>query len=134
MTAQSVIFGAVEIQDPRSPRNPLKINPDGSISISAVPPVVGAFVDHSASVITGSQSQTAIAANPLRKFFLIQNPKTATETLFIDFTEAASTAANGPSIGLEPGEKFQSTSAFTSTEVITVNAATSGHSYVAKEG
>ena len=97
------------------------------------------FTDRSGSITTGGTSQQLAAINANRKRIIIENPASATgqniataESLFINFTTAAG-VNNGTSIELIPGGTFDSGSGPVSTQAITVNAATIGHVYIAKE-
>lgn len=97
------------------------------------------FTDVSGSVTAGGTSQTLNAANPARTKLIVQNPATVLEQgvavlegLFINFTAAAG-ATNG-SIVLAPGQMFTLSGTLITGELITVNAATSGHKYTAKVG
>ena len=93
----------------------------------------GVLVDHSSTVATGGTSQTALPANPSRKYLFIQNPASQTESLFVNFTSAASTS-DGKSFELVPGAVLQfDTSGFITRELMTVTAATNGHPYTCKE-
>jgi len=91
----------------------------------------GTYTDRSGTVTTGGSSQQIMAVNANRKSIIIENPIAATETLFFNFTSAASTTS--ASIGLAPGGIYSPTN-FISTEAINVTATTTGHAFVAKEG
>lgn len=119
--------------------------PGGAIPVwIASPPAGGvtpdvSFTDASGAVTTGGTSQTLNAANPSRTKLIIQNPLSATEqgialaeNLYINFTSAAD-VANG-SIILIPGQMLTLSGTLITGELITVNAATSGHKYTAKVG
>lgn len=103
------------------------------------PPNTGAFTDASGSITLGGTSQTLVAAASVaRKQILIENPCStasqgigATENLFINFTSAASLTA-GNSIELAPCGSYSSSTGPVTIELITVNAATTGHKFVAK--
>jgi hypothetical protein len=73
------------------------------------------------------------AANANRKVLFIANPPSATESLFINFTSAASTTALG-SIELAAGGSYVDPPGFVTLELVTVTAATAGHAFIAKEG
>jgi hypothetical protein len=94
-------------------------------------PVRGNLTDRSGTLTTGSTSQLLAAANPQRRYLLIQNPH-ATEDLWINFTTAA--ALGQPSIRLPALTLPMVFENFVSTEVVNVNAVTAGHPYIAKEG
>lgn len=117
----------------------------GAIPVWIAPPPVGSsgaatpFTDVSGTVTAGGTSQTLNAANVARVKLIIQNPATileqgiaVLEDLFINFTTAAGTA-NG-SIVLTPGQIFTLSGTLITGELITVNAATTGHRYTAKVG
>jgi len=87
--------------------------------------------DFSAALALGGTSETAIPANAARKGFVIQNPPTETESLFVDMGIAA---AQGTAIEIAPGQMFPPNgSPYVSTQAINVVAATTGHVYIAKE-
>lgn len=82
-------------------------------------------------IALGGTSQSAIGANANRKGFLIQNPATEIESLYIDFGIAA---APGSAIELPPGAMFPPNgSPYVTAQQINVYAATTGHAYIAKE-
>jgi hypothetical protein len=97
------------------------------------PNLVGVLTDRSGTVTTGGTSQQLAPANSNRKYLFIENPTTATEALYINFTSAASTAGNS-SISISPGGSLTMTAAtYVSQEAVTVTAATSAHGFTAKE-
>lgn len=120
-------------------------NAGGAIPVWLASPPAGStgaatsFVDVSGTVTAGGTSQTLNAANPSRTKLIIQNPATileqgiaVLEDLFINFTTSAG-AANG-SIVLTPGQMLILSETLITGELITVNAATTGHKYTAKVG
>lgn len=115
----------------------------GNVTVVPTNPVVQAS---SSGVGTGATftmtyigiTQTLMASNASRKAFFIQNPMTAlgqniatAENLYINYT-SASGVQDGVSIELSPGASVP-ISPVTSTELITVNAQTLGHRYIARE-
>lgn len=93
----------------------------------------GTLTDRSGTITVGGTSQTLAASNSSRKYIFIQNPSSATESLFINFTSASSLTVG--SVELLPGGSFERTLAtYMTTELITVNAASTAHAFVAKEG
>jgi hypothetical protein len=94
--------------------------------------VTGTFTNRSGTVATGGTSQTLAASNASRKRLIIQNPCSATESLFINFTTAASTSA-GNSLELVPCGSYDTAGAPPTTEQVNVTAATTSHAFVAKE-
>lgn len=101
-------------------------------------PTQGTLTDRSGTITTGGTAKQLMAANANRKYLLIQNPSTAAgqeiataESLWINFTTNATTAR--PSIEVVSGGSIVMDK-FVSTELISVNAATAGHAWIAKEG
>lgn len=84
----------------------------------------------SGTVTTGGTSQTAIAANPGRRGFCVENPGGATEDLFFDFGRAASLTA---SFDLVKGNWFCQFGPGVWTGTVTVNATTTAHAFIAYE-
>jgi hypothetical protein len=123
---------------------PVQCDPYGNIKVTVVsqpaplptvttPVVVGTLTDRSGTVTTGGTSQQLAAANPGRKYLLIENPTTATEALYVNFTAAASTAGSS-SISISPGGSLtMSAATYVSQEAVTVTATTTGHGFTAKE-
>lgn len=83
----------------------------------------------SSTVATGGTSQTAVPANKGIKAWWIQNPSTATDSIFLDFTGAAVSTA-GTSVELEPGQMLSFGGPVIWNNGVTVNAATTGDKYV----
>lgn len=98
-----------------------------------IQPAPGIWTDRSGTVTTGGTSQQLTAANTSRKSWWIANPPTATEALFVNFGDAASTTASG-SVMIIPGGSYSDPSGFVTTQQINVTAATAGHAYTSKEG
>lgn len=92
----------------------------------------GTLTDRSGTITSGGTAQSLAGSNASRKYLLIVNPITATEPLYVNFTTTA--VAGSPSIGLNPGDSFVMENGFVSTEAISVIAATTSHTYTAKEG
>jgi hypothetical protein len=93
----------------------------------------GVLTDRSGTITTGGTSQQLAPINPTRSYLFIQNPTTATEVLYVNFTSAAAAAAS--SISLAAGASFTMTASdFASTEAVNVFGATTGHAFTAKEG
>lgn len=82
-------------------------------------PTQGILTDNSAAVTTSSAQ--LMAANPQRKYLLLQNPGTV--TVWFNFTTAA--ALTQPSYQLPAGGSFVQEASFVSTEAINVIAASS---------
>ena len=99
---------------------------------------MASFIDHSGSVKSGGVSQIMIPAGQ-RLALVIENPVTATsqgivtaESLFINFTNPASTTVAG-SIELIAGGSHTEDTANVTFEAVTVTAATTAHQFTAKE-
>lgn len=88
--------------------------------------------DGSGTVTTGGTSRQVFAANDGRNYLFCQNPIDATEKLTIDFGRAASLTTGA--IELAPGGSINFLGAAVPIASVNVNAATSGHRYVCKQG
>lgn len=125
--ANKLIFGArgsgyTFVDDATGARWPVKIGDGPS----------GTLTDRHGTITTGGTSQQIAAVNSNRKYLLIFNPPTATETLFINFTTAA--AQDATSIPITPGGSFlMQAPSFVSTEAVNAVAATTGHAFGCKE-
>lgn len=93
----------------------------------------GTFTRGIGAIATGGTVQQLFAANTERQYLLIQNPSNAGEILFVDFTSNASTT-QGTCLELAPGAAISFEGSFCPTDKVTVNAATTGHKYVAYQG
>lgn len=83
----------------------------------------------STTITAGGSYQTLLASNTSRRGCLIQNPATATETLFVNVGGADT---NATSYTVSPGFAFNCwTGNFTISDKIDVSAATTGHAFVA---
>lgn len=113
-----------------------------ALSLSVAPSTDGVFTvvgsrsatltDGSGTLTTAATSQQVFAANATRAYLMIQNPITATETLFVNIGTAASTT--GGSIELAPGGSLTFHNNFIPTGIVYVTAATAGHRWLAKSG
>ncbi|MEJ0093421.1 MAG: hypothetical protein WDN46_08280 [Methylocella sp.] len=112
-----------------------------AVAVTIVPNVK-TLTDRSGAVTTGGTSQTLVASASTRMTIFIENPCTgasqfggttppAAESLFINFTAAASATAGG-SIELSPCGVYSTGTGPVSTEAITVTATTTGHRWTAK--
>ena len=97
------------------------------------------FTDRSGSITTGGTSQTLMSSNNQRRRFIVCNPATPTgqnitpaESIFINFTSAAG-VNNGTALEILPGSWYDSGIGIVTPEAITINAATTGHVFIAKE-
>ena len=90
--------------------------------------------DSSGTIVTGGTSQQVLAYNQSRRYLLIENPVSATEALFCNFTGAAAITGSS-SITLNAGGSYErSTPNFVPKDAINCTAATTGHAFTAKEG
>lgn len=95
-------------------------------------PGLDLFVANKSSTITaGGTAQDAAAANSNRAWLLVQNPATETEPLYVDF--GADAAVDGTDLTLAPGAAVV-LDIHCPTGRISVNAATTGHKFIVKEG
>lgn len=96
---------------------------------------LSSWTDRSLNITTGGTSQQLMAINTARKNVFIQNPGAATESIFINFTSAATvnTGTTGSSIEIFPGGSYQSSARPETTEAINVIATTTNHRIIAKE-
>lgn len=94
--------------------------------------VRGNVLDGSGTLTTGGASQQALPANPGRYYLMCQNPVTASEPLFVSFGSAAS--ASGGSYELAAGGSITFDGNFIPAGTVNVNAATTGHRFICKQG
>ncbi len=106
---------------PVSQTNPMPIGAGG-----------GALTDRSGTITTGGTSQQLAPVNNARKYLLVQNPTTASESFWIAVGTAA--VAASPSIEIAPGVTLSWESSFVPSDAVNVIAATTGTAFVAKEG
>jgi hypothetical protein len=100
----------------------------------------GILIDRSGTISSGGNAQQLAAANPNRRYFLIQNASattlalagiSSTESLFFNFAANANTGE--PSIELVPNQGFVMETGFINIALVSVIAATTGHPFTAKE-
>jgi hypothetical protein len=101
-----------------------------SMGAGSLRPNTGTLTDNSGTTsATPSTSAQIMAANPTRKYLLIQN--VSANTLWINFTTAATTTQ--PSIELLPGGSLVQETGFVSTEAINGICTVASSAYVAKQ-
>jgi hypothetical protein len=112
------------------------VNVQGTVTAT---PQIAAYTNRSGSVAVANTSQALMGANGARKRLIIENPSSPAgqnianvESLFINFTAAAG-VDDGTSFEILPGGIFDSGLGPVSSEAVTVNAATAGHRYIARE-
>jgi hypothetical protein len=85
----------------------------------------------SSTITAGGVFQTLLAANSARKGCLIQNPTTATETLYVSVAVATGSATTAKSYSLAAGQAFScSSGSIVVTDNIAIMATTTGHAFV----
>jgi hypothetical protein len=91
--------------------------------------------DRGGSMTTGGTAQNAMSSNASRAGCWVQNPVNATEDLYVSSTTSATTTAGaGDDADLAPGGSWSCVQGSNVIQsAISVNAATSGHAYIAKE-
>jgi hypothetical protein len=105
----------------------------GNASFGATPVAITP-TDKGGTMTAGGTAQTAIASNSSRKGGWIQNPCSATESLFISTTTSATTTGASDDAELPACASFSLvTSGGVITAAVSVNAATTGHRWLAKE-
>lgn len=87
--------------------------------------------DGGGTITTGGTSQTIFAANSDRRYFEFQN--TSDTTMYVDFGQAA-TSTGTKSFTVTAGGSYVNVSNFCTHLSITVLCATTGKTFVAKEG
>lgn len=107
-----------------------------ALLVSAAVPAVAQVAtygttDKGGTVTTGGVAQAAIAANPYRQIWCIQNSPDETEDLFVRLGGTAS-ATSG--IAVEPGKQVCSYPAYLDRSAVSVFAATTGHRWFGFEG
>jgi hypothetical protein len=115
----------------------------GTVTISGTVttnPLAVTMTSKAGNIAAGGSSQTLMAANGLRRGLFIQNPTDETgqgianrEPLYINYTSAAG-VNDGVSIELQPGAALTFNGNTCPTSLVTVNAATTSHKYIAFEG
>lgn len=95
-------------------------------------PAVGAYSDASGTITSGGVAQQLTPATPARtKLYIINTDETATgELLWFNFTTTA--VQSHPSIPLKPGQAWAEDVSPISSDLISIIAATTGHTFVAK--
>lgn len=90
--------------------------------------------DRGGTITNGGTAQSCMAQNNLRKGGQIQNPPDAQEPLYVSVTGSASVNGDGNTIALAPGQVFNlATDTGIIQTAVTVNAATTGHRFIAVE-
>lgn len=92
----------------------------------------GAFTDRSGTITLGGTAQQSAALNAARRYLLVQNPTTATESFWISLTTTA--VAASPSIEVAPGVTLTFEGTFIPTGAVSVVAATTATKFTVKEG
>ena len=90
------------------------------------------FTDISGAIATGGTAQAAAGFDSSRKYLRIQNPWSATESLFINDAGANASSSDGKSLELQPGQVYAPYPV--PANPISVVAATTGHAFEGKVG
>lgn len=85
------------------------------------------------TITVGGTAQDAFIALAARSYLFVQNPLSATESLYVN--DGANAAADTTSWELQPGEalEFGGSAGFVPVGRISVVAATTSHAFIAKE-
>ena len=97
----------------------------GALTVTPIPPTYTAMTDASGTITAGGTKQVALAANAARKRFVLANPDTATETLYLSFIAGDGVAL----IPLIPGEVWDESGSTIAGGILYVQAATTAHAY-----
>lgn len=101
---------------------------------SANPPVSqSATTNKSGAITTGGTSQTLAAANAARRYLLIQNKRSASESFWVR-VDGTAAVTDSPSIEVAPGVTLTFEGSFVPTGQVNVIAATTGTKFTALEG
>lgn len=93
----------------------------------------GVLTDRSGTIAASNVSQLVSPAFNFRAYLFIQNPSSASESLFVNFTSPAS-VGGGTCYELLPGASIEMTMlSFVSIEQVNVAAQTIGHPFICKE-
>jgi len=108
----------------------LQLDNDGSLFVNVRDTSLYTMTDRSGTITLGGTAQTLMAANPLRRGYLIQNNSAGT----LWFNELGVTAVQAsPSISIAAGALYQSPSPGTSALAISIIGATTGQAFTARE-
>jgi hypothetical protein len=92
----------------------------------------GALTDRSGTITAGGAAQNAVGTNATRRYLLVRNPKSATESLWLSLVGTA--AAASPSLELAAGDAFVAEHNLIPTNAVSVFALTTGHAFTVWEG
>ena len=81
------------------------------------------------TIASGGTAVTVFNGSSIPRWATVENPPTATETLYVDFTGVAAVAGSGTAFAISPGQAF--TVAGPITTSVSAVAATSSHTFVA---
>jgi len=122
------VANGVDVDVTRLPELPAGTNAIGSVTTL---PTAGAVTNRSGSITTGGTAQQAAASNASRKYLMIQNKTTASESFW--FSTDATAVADSPSVEVPPGMTFLFEGTFVPSGAVSVIAATTGTKFTAKE-
>lgn len=89
--------------------------------------------DCSGTVTTGGTAVTPLQSNTARRYLYIQNPIAATEPLQVNINTAASNTAASYELAAGASLLFNG-SGWIPTQLVSINAVTTAHRFVCKEG
>lgn len=118
------------IVPPSGSQLPASLGQNGGLKTESVGG--GALTNRSGTITAGATAQSMMSANAARRYLLIQNPTTGSESFWINFTTTA--VQSQPSIEVAPGVTFIWEGTFIPTEAISVIASTTATPFIAKEG
>jgi hypothetical protein len=92
----------------------------------------GTWTDRSGTIAAGGASQQLMAANATRKAWMVENPSSEVESLWLQFGGAAVT--DQPSLEIVPGGSYkENMGGGLTTQQVQVIATTTGHKFIARE-
>jgi hypothetical protein len=100
--------------------------------VREVTPKQGTLTDRSGTITAGGTAQNAIASNAARRYLLVRNPKSATESLWLSLVGTATVAS--PSLELAAGDAYVAESDLIPTNAVSLIAATTAHAFTVWEG
>jgi hypothetical protein len=97
-------------------------------------PAVVTPTDRGGTITTGGTAQQLAAANASRKQLCVQNPPSATETLYLSTSTTATVAGAGNDAGLSPGAQWCAGNGLQINQnAVSVIATTTAHRWIATE-
>lgn len=91
------------------------------------------YVDRSGTITLGGTAQVFVAANTARKYLRLQNPKSATESLWVNDVGGTAAVSDGICYELEPGASMPWGDA-PPIGAVSIISATTAHAFSGAEG